>query len=103
MSVCTFLLKNSLKNEIFQKVNTLLTKTGKRILIFGLITIPQSIRPIAVFYLAKKNKTSKNLGNFQQIEKYIRNILILFKAMEKVHQILVFLVLAVKHSIATSF
>ena len=28
---CTFLFKNSLKNEIFQKVNTLLTKTDKRI------------------------------------------------------------------------
>ena len=58
---------------------------------------------MAVSYLAKKIKTSKNLGNFQQIKKYIRNIQILFKAMEKVHQSLVSLVLAGKHSISTSF
>ena len=68
-----------------------------------IITIPLSIRPIAASYLAKKIKTSKNLGKFQQIKKYIRNIQILFKAMEKVHQSLVFLVLEVKHSIATFF
>ena len=61
------------------------------------------MRPIAVSYLAKKIQTSKNLGNFQQIKKYIRNIRVLFRAMEKVHQSLVFVVLAVKHSIATSF
>ena len=76
---------------------------NERIYVFCLLTIPQSIRPIAVSYLAKKIKTFKNLGNFQQIKKHIRNIQILFKAMEKVHQSLVFLVLAVKHSIATSF
>ena len=88
----------------FSKSKHLIDKNWRENLdIFSLITIPQSIRPIAVSYLAKKIKTSKNLENFQQIKKYIRNIRILFKATEKVHQSLVFLVLEVKHSIATSF
>ena len=91
------------KKWIFSKNKHLIDKNWQENLDIWLNNNPQSIRPIAVSYLAKKIQTSKNLGNFQQIKKYIRNIPILFKAMEKVHQSLVFVVLAVKHSIATSF
>ena len=103
-SVCTFLLKNSLKNEIFTKSKHLIDTTWQENLDIWLNNNPPKYQThIAVSYLAKKIKTSKNLGNFQEIKKYIRNIWILFKAMEKVYHSLVFLVLAVKHLIATSF
>ena len=45
----------------------------------------------------QKIQTSKTLGNFQQMKKYIQNVWIMFKPMEKVHQGLVFVVLSVRH------
>ena len=75
-----------------------MTKTGERILIFCLTRIPKSIRPItAVSYLTKTN------CKHQQNQQILKKRPIFLKPIEKVHQSLVFIILAVKFSMTTSF